>query len=152
MDIIIDYINKENLSHNEKLQLIEELYWADWGILSSEHPEELKKVFEFLRNSNFNEEEMSLLLKLYSNPEGAYVEEFSFIITKLYKLNKAKFIKALSLNMDEAENIAYLFRNNKLIEDGETELAEILATNELNEDEVILANRFFKTYKNVCNT
>lgn len=152
MDIIIDYINKENLSHNEKLQLIEELYWADWGILSSEHPKELKKVFEFLRNSNFNEEEMSLLLKLYSNPEGAYVEEFSFIITKLYKLNKAKFIKALSLNMDEAENIAYLFRNNKLIEDGETELAEILATNELNEDEVILANRFFKTYKNVCNT
>lgn len=91
-------------------------------------------------------------LELYSNPDGAYIEELSHIITKIYNEDKVKFIKALHLNIDEGENIAYLFRTDKVFEDGDIELQEILSTNQLTEEECDSANSFFRTYKNVCNT
>lgn len=152
MERIIELINKEDLTKEERLELIDELYWADWSNLSTVYPNNLKKVFEFLRNVEFNEEEISLIIKLYSNPDGAYVEEFSYIIRKLYNEDRIKFMKALHLNIDEGENLAYLFRNDKVFEDGDAELESILAMKKLNEEEEISANAFFRTYKNVCNT
>lgn len=152
MDKIIDLINKDYLTEGERLELLEELYWADWDSLNANYPEEVKKIFIFLRNGEFDVQELSLVLKLYSNPGGAYVEEFSYIIAKLYNRDKIKFIKALHLDIAEGENISYLFRNDRVIEDGEIELREILSKNQLSEEEVVSANSFFKTYKNVCNT
>lgn len=152
MDKIIELINKEQLSTTERLELIDELYWVDWISLSSDNPKELNTLFLFLRNTEFNVGEISLIQKLYSNPDGAYIEELSHIITKIYNQDKVKFIKALHLNIDEGENIAYMFRNDKVFEDGDIELQEILATNQLTEEECDSANSFFRTYKNVCNT
>lgn len=152
MERIIELINKEALTKEEILELIDELYWVDWEALSSEYPKELKKIFEFLRNEDFNEQEISLIIKLYSNPDGAYVEEFSHIIRKIYSQDRIKFIKGLHLNIDESENLAYLFRNDKVFADGDAELESILAMKKLSEEEEISANAFFKTYKNVCNT
>lgn len=152
MNRIIDLINKDTLSKDERLELLNELYWADLIKLGTEYPEDIKKIFTFLRNSEFNIEEISLIQKLYSNPEGAYVEEFTYIIIKLYRIDRVMFIKALNLNMYEAENVAYIFRNNKVFEDGEIELQGILETNLLNNEEQESANTFFKTYKKVCNT
>lgn len=152
MERIIELINKENLTKDERLELLDELYWADWTTLSAEYPDELNKVFQFLRNTEFNEEEISLIIKLYSNPDGAYVEEFSYIIRKIYNEDKIKFMKALHLNIEEGENLAYLFRNDKVFEDGDAELQSILATKKLTEEEETSANAFFRTYKNVCNT
>lgn len=152
MNKIIELINKEKLTGEERLFLLEELYWADWDSLNSQHPEEVKKILEFLRNNSFDEKELSLILKLYSNPDGAYVEEFSYIISKLYNQDKIKFIRALHQDISEGENISYLFRNNRVIEDGDIELKEILSLNQLSEDEIESANTFFRNYKNVCNT
>lgn len=152
MEKVIELINKEQLSTSDRLVLLDELYWADWVNLSSQYPKEVSKIFIFLRNTEFSIEEISLIQKLYSNPDGAYIEEFSHIIIKLYKEDKAKFIKAIHLDIEEGENLAYIFRNNKVFEDGNIELQEILETKKLTEAESDSANAFFRTYKNVCNT
>ena len=114
MDKLISLINKASMSKDDRLELLDELYWTDFRNLESDYPQDLQKIFLFLRKDNFSLEEISLIQKLYSNPEGAYIEEFSSIIINLYKLDKVKFIKALHLNIDEAENLAYLFRNNRV--------------------------------------
>lgn len=152
MNKLIDLINKNSLSKNERIELLDELYWADLTQLGIEYPEEIKKIFNFLRNSEFSIEEISLIQKLYSNPEGAYVEEFTYIITKLYMIDRIMFIKALHLNIDEAESLAYMFRNNRVFRDGDIELKEILETNLLTDEEQESANTFFKMYEKVCNT
>lgn len=152
MNKLIELINKDSLSKDDRLEFLDEIYWADLMKLGTEFPEVINKIFTFLRNEEFNMVEISLIQKLYGNPEGAYVEEFTYIIIKLYRFDRVKFIKALNLNIDEAENLAYLFRNNKVFEDGEKELQEILATNLLNEEERESANTLFRMYKKVCNT
>lgn len=149
---VIDYINKEVLTSEERLDLLDELYWLDWDMLRTENPEEIQNIFTFLRNTDFNEEELSLILKLYNNPHGAYTEEFSYIISKLYREDKVKFIKALNLEKDEAGNLVYLFRNNKIFQDEELEIKEILSKEELYEEEIDTANLFFRMYKTVCST
>ena len=151
MERIIELINKEEKSTLERLTLLDEIYWADWDKLNSDYPEEVKKIFTFLRNSDFNEEEISLIQKLYNNPDGAYIEEFSYIISKLYREDKIKF-KALHLAPEEGENLAYLFRNKKIFYDSDAELEEILKVKGLSEDEVTTTKTFLKTYENLCNT
>lgn len=152
MDRIVELINKDSMSSDDRLELLDELYWADFSKLKSDYPEGINKILIYLREEDFSIEEISLIQKLYANPEGAYVEEFGEIIINLYKKDKIKFIKALHLNIDEAENLSYLFRNNKVFQDVDIELQEILATKGLTEEEEETANAFFKMYKKVCNT
>ncbi|TJX14985.1 hypothetical protein E9840_04585 [Tissierella creatinini] len=152
MDKIIALLNKDTMSSDDRLELLDELYWADFNELGSNHPQAIKKIFLFLRKDNFSIEEISLIQKLYSNPDGAYIEDFSPIIINLYKLDKIKFIKALYLNIDQAENLAYLFRNNKVFEDEDRELEEILATKQLTREEEEAVEAFFKMYKKICRT
>lgn len=152
MERVVELINKDSMSSDDRLELLDELYWADFSKLKSDYPEGINKILLFLREEDFSIEEISLIQKLYANPEGAFVEEFSSIIIDLYKLDKIKFLKGLHLNIDEAENLSYLFRNNKVFQDEDIELQEILATNELTEEEEETANAFFKMYRKVCNT
>lgn len=149
---VIVYINKEKLSDKERLELLDEIYWLAWDMLSIEYPEETKKIFSFLRNNEFSEEEISLILKLYNNPHGAYTQEFSHIISNIYNKDKIKFIKALHLVPEEVGNLVYLFRNNKVFNDEEIELMEILSKQGLAEEEIDTANTFFRMYKTVCST
>ena len=152
MDKLISLINKTSMSKDDRLELLDELYWADFRNLASDYPQDLQKIFIFLRKDTFSLEEISLIQKLYSNPEGAYIEEFTTIIINLYKLDKVKFIKALHLNIDEAENLAYLFRNNKVFEYEDRELEDLLATKQLTAEEEEAAELFFKMYKKICKT
>ena len=151
MKRIVDLISKESLNINERLEILDELYWLDWGKLRDSFPDIFNKIFVFLRNDTFNEEEISLIQKLYNNPEGAYIEEFSSIIIRLYKEDKIKFFKALHLNPEEGDALAYLFRNNRIF-NADTELYEILNTGDLTEDEILTTKAFFRTYENLCNT
>lgn len=152
MKSIIELINSQELTSSERLELLEEIYWMDWNKLSKDSPESIDKLFTFLRNSEFNEEEISLILKLYNNPDGAYIEEFSFIIAKIYRKDRALFFKAMHLVPDEIDNLAYLFRNKKIFENGQVELEEILHAKKLTRDEEETTEAFYRMYENLCNT
>ena len=68
---IIEDINNDILSEKESLELIDELYWADWDILGK-NQENINNIFRYL-NKDFSNKELSQILKLYNNPHGVYV-------------------------------------------------------------------------------
>lgn len=149
---ILDLLNKESLSAEERLELLDEMYWGDWNILIEEDSEKVNELLEFLRKGEFSLEEISLIQKLYSNPDGALTYEFSEIIIDLYRKDKGRFFKALALNPEESENIAYIFRNNKVFESSGKELREVLENYELTLDESSVVEIFFLNYEQLCST
>ena len=88
---IIDLIDKETLKEDESLELIEELYWADWDEINK-NPDRVDRIFDFLKREDLTNKEISKMFKLYNNPHGAYVEEFSKLIVDLYYKDRASFI------------------------------------------------------------
>jgi len=131
---------------------MEDLYWADWDEIG-ENPNELKTIFHYIKNSSeFSLEELSIVLKLYNNPHGAYTIEFAKIVSEIYIKDKIKFIKALNLEKDEIQNLVYAFRMEKVFEDEDIELSEIISLNKLSQDEIDTANFFFEMYKTICSS
>lgn len=131
---------------------MEDLYWADWDEIG-EKPKVLKDIFDYIRNSeDLSLEELSGVLKLYNNPHGAYTIEFAKIISGIYIKDKIKFIKALNLVNDEIPNLVYAFRMEKVFEDEDMELNQILSLNKLSQEEIDTSNFFFKMYKTICSS
>lgn len=149
---IIKLINLESPSLEDRLILLEELYWANWRELDGQYSNEVKKVFEYLKTSDLTIEEMSKVLPLYNNIEGAHTQEFAQIIADLYRKNRINFIKALSLSIDEAPHLVYIFRAMEIFNDGDEEFNEVKSSNKLSEKEVEAARTFYSMYKNICNT
>lgn len=149
---IIEIIKKDKLGKDESLELIEELYWADWDLLKEEYPNYIDKIFLYLKKDDLSNKEISQILKLYNNPHGAYIEEFSDIITKLYKKDRVKFIKSLNMEKEESTNLVYLFRNNFIEIDEDPELAKTIESQELSEEEKDTAETLLKLYKHACTT
>ena len=150
MEDLFRKFSEEGMTREEKLYFLDELYWMDWGQL--ENFLEVEDVFSYLKSENLSIEEISLILKLYNNPGGDYVKEFSHIISEIYLRDKINFIRGLNLEKDEISNLVYLFRNERVFEDENKELEEILSKDLLNEEEVSTAKIFFKTYEKVCST
>ncbi|NLC03294.1 MAG: hypothetical protein GX787_03320 [Tissierellia bacterium] len=151
-DKIIKFIDKDNITKEESLELLEEFYWTDWDILNKKYPDYIEKIFVYLRKDNFSNGEIALIIKLYNNPHGAYVDEFSDIILDLYQKDKTKFIKALNMEKEEITNLVYLFRNHDVVIDEDEELLSIIQSAELTEEEKDTGNQFVKMYERVCNT
>lgn len=151
-DKIIKFIDKDIITKEESLELLEEFYWADWDILNEKYPYHIEKIFNYLRKDNFSNEEIALIIKLYNNPHGAYVDEFSNIILDLYQKDKTKFLKALNMEKEEITNLVYLFRNHDVVIDEDEELLSIIQSVELSEEEKDTGNQFVKMYERVCNT
>lgn len=149
---IIELINRDILTKDENLELIEELYWADWDLLKDKYPNYIDKIFLHLKKDNFSNEEISQILKLYNNPHGAYINEFSDIILSLYKKNKTIFIKSLNMEKEETINLVYLFRNHFIEVDEDLELLGIIESDELTEEERATAESLIKAYKHACST
>lgn len=149
---IIDSINRTDLSKDESLDLIDDLYWADWDVLDNEYPETLDKIFKHLNRKDLSDAELSQILKLYNNPHGAYIDKFAKIILNIYSRDKKVFLKALNLESEEAINLVYVFRMNDIKLDEDIELLEIIDSKELSEGEVETAMKFLKMYENICNT
>lgn len=149
---IIGFIEKDNMTQEESLEFLDELYWADWDFLNEKYPNHIEKIFNNLRKDNISNEERSLIIKLYNNPHGAYVDEFSQVILDLYKKDKMKFIQALNMEKDEISNLVYLFRNHNEVVDEDEELLSIIQSDSLSEEEKDTGNFFIKMYENVCNT
>jgi len=150
MEDLFRKFKEESMTKEEKLTFLDELYWVDWDEL--EKVISLESVFAFLESEDLSIEEVSLVLKLYNNPGGDYVKEFSNIIANIYLRDKVEFIRALNLEKDEISNLVYLFRNDRIFENENDELKEILSKGILVEEEEDTAKRFFKTYETVCST
>lgn len=149
---MVELINKESLSSKDRLELLNEMYWGDWNELLKEDKDKVNDLLDFLIKGDFSLEEISLIQKLYSNPEGALTDEFSRIIIDLYKKDKGRFFKALSLNPEESENLAYIFRNNMVFQSAQEELEEVLLNNDFTLDEKSVVNIFFLNYQQLCST
>lgn len=150
--VIIDLIKKDVLTMKESLELIDNLYWADWNFLDREYPNDISKIFSYINNHNHSNEEISQILKLYNNPDGAYVDEFANIIASLYKKDKTKFIQSLNLEKEEAINLVYIFRTHEIKLDEDEQLHDIIKSEKLSEEEKGTAESFIKMYENICNT
>ena len=149
---IIELISKDSLTKEESLDLIKELYWADWDILREKYSDYIDKIFLHLKKDNLSDREISQILKLYNNPHGAYIKEFSDIIIELYKKDKLKFIRSLNIEKEESSNLVYLFRNNFIERDKDLELAEILKSEGLTKEEKDTGEILLKLYKHACST
>lgn len=149
---IIELISKDSLTKEESLDLIKELYWADWDILREKYSDYIDKIFLYLKKDNLSDREISQILKLYNNPHGAYIKEFSDIIIELYKKDKLKFIRSLNMEKEESSNLVYLFRNNFIEIDKDLELAEILKSEGLTKEEKDTGEILLKLYKHACST
>nr|WP_300003575.1 hypothetical protein [Tissierella sp.] len=149
---IIDAINKSKLKEEESIDLIENLYWADWALLKEEYPDKIEEIFDYIKDENLTNIEISKVLKLYNNLDGAYIREFSDIILKFYKRDKLRFIKSLSLESDETINLVYLFRDNDMKVDEDEELIDISKSTSLSQAESDTIETFMKMYKTVCST
>lgn len=149
---IIDLINTDTLTTEESLELLDNLYWADWDLLDKEYPDHISKIFSYINKNNHSNEELSQILKLYNNPHGAYVDEFANIIASLYKKDKVKFIQSLNLEKEETINLVYIFRTHEIKLDEDGELHDIIKSEKLTEEERDTAEIFIKMYENICNT
>lgn len=146
---ILEALNKTNPSLEEKVGMLDELYWTDLKALEAE---DMDKIFEYISSDNLELEEMAKVLSLYNNISGSYTEEIGKIIVNYYLNDRIKFFKALSLNSDEAIHLVYIFRSNKVFEDEGKEYKEIESSNQLADEELEVANMFFNMYKTICNT
>ena len=144
-------LEKEQLDKEEKIYLFDELYWTNWQELDKS-PSLVEKAFDYMRDDNLSIEEISKILPLYNNPEGAHADEFSEITIDLYKKDRIKFLRALALNPDEAINLVYIFRLLKPFEDGDEELDSVREEGGLTPEEDEIAVTFFAMYKTICNT
>lgn len=149
---IIDNINRENLSIDESLEFIDDLYWADWNRLEEKYPELIEKIFVYLASEERENREISKILKLYNNPDGSYTDEFAKLILDIYNRNKEKFLKALNLERGEAINLVYIFRMNDVKLDEDQDLINLIDSEILSEEEKETAYNLLKMYENICNT
>ena len=149
---IIKLIEEDSLTKEESLDLIEELYWADWDILREKYPGYIDKIFLYLKKDDLSDKVISQILKLYNNPHGAYIREFSDIIIDLYKKDKLRFIRSLNIEKEESSNLVYLFRNNFIEIDKDLKLAEILKSEDLSKEEKDTGETLLKLYKHACST
>lgn len=152
MDELLEKFREERLTEKERLDFLDELYWLDWNDLESKDIVLVEEIFGFLKSKKRTVEEISLILKLYNNPGGEYVEKFSNIISSIYRRDRLKFFKALDLERDEISNLVYLFRNNKVFEDEKQEEKEIILEDKLSEDQIETAKEFYRAYETVCST
>lgn len=149
---IIDLINKKNLSKDERIELIDELYWTDWDILKEKDENIVEKIFAYINKENLSDEETSKILRLYNNVDGAHIRRFTELILNIYKTNKKKFLRSLNLEKEEAINIVYIFRMNDVKLGEDTELLNLMESDELSKEEINTAREFLKMYETICKT
>ncbi len=139
---------KENYNEFTREEIIEELYWSSLTTITEE--EMLKIVKPFLMDSK-RIEEFAAVQKLYSNPEGAYIDFFEDIIIDLYKKDPYTFIKAVGLNPDEGTNVLYIFRNKAIFLEAESIKEELLKKTDDAETKEMVES-FFRYYDSICST
>lgn len=143
---------QEDLSKDEKVQLLDDLYWADWAELNKDYKEQIDQVFSYIGRDDLSKEEIAKVLSLYNNLEGIYVTEFANVIKDYYIKDRVKFLKSLHLNPEEAINLVYIFKVYDIFEDGMEEFESVKDLGKLNQDELETAQSFFSKFRAICDT
>lgn len=151
MEQLLKKFQDNQLTDSDRLEFLEELYWGDLEDIEAEKPELKADILKFLQEDTFSSQELSLILMLYNNPSGAWVDDFSHLIGGLYKKDRLAFIKGLHLAPDEINNLVYLFRNDKVFEDEDIEEKQLLSEESLSEEEKETVQQFFRMYQTVCS-
>lgn len=145
-------LSKDKLSKNEMIQLLDDLYWADWSEFNEIYSNKIEELFKYLESGNLSKEEIAKVLSLYNNLEGIYTIEFANIIKEIYVKDRIKFLKSLNLNKEEAINLVYIFKVYEVFEDGDDEFNEIKKLGKLNSEELGAANTFYSMFRAICDT
>lgn len=146
MDII--KMIKENNNEYTREEIIEELYWSSLTEINEGEME--KTVKPFLMDSEIIAE-YSAVQRLYSNPDGAYIDFFEDVIIGLYKKDPYTFIKATGLNPDEGMNVLYIFRNKAVFLKPDSIKEELLKNTSDTETKEMIES-FFRYYDSICST
>ena len=48
---IVKDINKQILTKEESLELIDDLYWADWDMINDKYKDSIPKIFNYLKKT-----------------------------------------------------------------------------------------------------
>lgn len=144
---ILKMIEEDNGKYSRK-EIIEELYWSSLTTISKE--EMIRIVKPFLMDSE-KISEYAAVQKLYSNPEGAYIDFFEDVIIDLYKKDPYTFIKAVGQNPDEGMNVLYIFRNKDVFLDPES-IKQDLIKNAADTETKEIVESFFRYYDSICST
>lgn len=139
---------RDTADEEVRLELMEELYWAEYGAESSVNV--LNALSELLLRSE-SIGEYAAVQKLYSNPEGALLDFYQDLIIKLYKKDPLKFIKASTEYPDEGLNVLYIFRNKGFFDDYKAEEKRLLMLAD-SEDSRGMITKFFRMYDSLCHT
>lgn len=145
-------LSKDKLSKYEKIQLLDDLYWADWSELDRDYSKRIDGIFDYLKSDKLSNEEIAKLLSLYNNLQGVHVTEFANIIKDIYQEDRIRFLKSLNLNKDEAINLVYIFKAYEVFEDGDEEFEEIENLNALDAEELDTARSFYSMFRAICDT
>lgn len=146
----MDVLNmiKKNNKELTRESIIEELYWSSLSTMTKDEMTNIVKPF--LMNSE-RIAEYAAVQKLYSNPEGAYINFFEDVIIDLYKKDPYTFIRAIGQNPDEGMNVLYIFRNKAIFLDPESKKQALLnAIDDIETKDMI--ESFFKYYDSICST
>lgn len=131
-----------------RLELMGELYWAEYEDESSENV--LNDLADLLLRSE-SLGEYAAVQKLYSNPEGALLDFYQDLIIKLYTKDPLKFIEASIEYPDEGLNVLYIFRNKGFFYDYKAEERRLLILYD-SEDSRGMITQFFRMYDSLCHT
>lgn len=148
---IIEGINKVELTIDEGVDLIEDLYWADWDLLDAQEGL-VDKIFHYLKRDNLSDQETAKILKLYNNPHGAHIDKFADLILIIYSRDKMRFLKSLYLESEEAINLVYIFRMRDVKIDEDKEFLDAISSDKLSQEEREAGSDLLKMYENICNT
>lgn len=129
-------------------EIIEELYWSTLSTISRE---EMKKTVKPFLMDSVSIEDYSAVQKLYSNPDGAYIDFFEDVIISLYKKDPYTFIKAVGQNPDPGMNVLYIFRNKAVFLKAESVKQSLIKGTDDTET-IEMIESFFRYYDSICST
>lgn len=145
-EVIKDLNSTDNV--NARLDLLEELYWAEYE--EDVSVAELDGLSEILLLSETLEEYFAIQ-RLYSNPEGAMLDFYQDQILKLYSKDPLKFIKASTEYPEDGLNVLYIFRNKGYFSDYLIEKNKLISLSD-SDDTTDRIELFFRMYDNLCHT
>lgn len=151
------YVNKKRLNQKDKKDFFYQLTLLDWNQTKKDYGENFNdRVIQLVLDFHIDDiESISNIIELYNNPYGIYTLEFAELVARIYQEDKERFIKSLNLVKDEAINIVYVFRLNRVFNDqaeAKRDEEELLGSNNLSDEEKETARKFFKMYETICFT
>jgi len=146
MDIIM--LIKDNDNSIDKKYILQELFWLDYSEVSEN---DMRMIISPYLLQVEEVDDIAGVQRLYSNPDGAYIEIFEDVIIDIYKRFPLGFIEAATTYPDQGLNVLYIFRNKGIFGDYIIEKNKVMGI-EGAKDLIEEINLFFRMYDSLCHT